>query len=148
MTLYSFAWFQLVGLLICGYCVQGLVRPLFETEKKELDADKDFSALACHAQNQKMKNAQILMTEAIALGPKAVASVSKAFDSLLVWDPTAIFSNVETAASRPATANLALKTAVMGFKAMASGPKTAKTQNSYFRSPHYHFRFRKAEKQR
>jgi MFS family permease len=46
MTLYSFAWFQLVGLLICGYCVQGLVRPLFDKEgegKKELDADKDFS---------------------------------------------------------------------------------------------------------
>jgi hypothetical protein len=43
MTLYSFAWFQLVGLLICGYCVQGMVRPLFEKEKKELDADTDFS---------------------------------------------------------------------------------------------------------
>jgi len=48
MTLYCFAWFQLVGLLICGYCVQGMVRPLFEKRKEgekkhELDADTDFS---------------------------------------------------------------------------------------------------------
>jgi MFS family permease len=39
MTLYSFAWFQLVGMLIAGYSVQGLIRPLFEKEKKELDSD-------------------------------------------------------------------------------------------------------------
>merc|ERR1719375_411819 len=42
MTLYSFAWFQLIGLLCCGYCVQGHIRPLFEDGKKELDVDKDF----------------------------------------------------------------------------------------------------------
>jgi len=42
MTLYSFAWFQLIGLLVCGYCIQGHIRPLFEDDKKELDTDKDF----------------------------------------------------------------------------------------------------------
>lgn len=39
LTLYSFAWFQLVGMVVCGYCMQGLVRPLFDTEKKAMDDD-------------------------------------------------------------------------------------------------------------
>jgi len=34
---YGFAWCHLVGMLICGYTIQGLVRPLFDTEKRGLD---------------------------------------------------------------------------------------------------------------
>merc|ERR1719235_2446507 len=34
---YGFAWCHLVGMLCCGYGIQGMVRPLFETEKKGLD---------------------------------------------------------------------------------------------------------------
>lgn len=51
VTLYSFGWFQLVGILICAYMIQALVRPLFDEEeydpqtgekvRKELDARPD-----------------------------------------------------------------------------------------------------------
>lgn len=34
---YGFAWCHLIGMLCCGYGIQGSVRPLFETEKKGLD---------------------------------------------------------------------------------------------------------------
>lgn len=35
MTLYTFGWFQLLGILVCAYAVQSLVRPLFEAQEEE-----------------------------------------------------------------------------------------------------------------
>jgi len=34
---YGFAWCHLIGMLVCGYTIQGLVRPLFDSEKRGLD---------------------------------------------------------------------------------------------------------------
>lgn len=41
-TLYSFAWFQLVGILVCGYAVQSMVRPLFDAGKDDDAINKKF----------------------------------------------------------------------------------------------------------
>jgi len=37
-ALSGFAWCHLIGMLICAYSIQGMVRPLFDTEKRGLDS--------------------------------------------------------------------------------------------------------------